>query len=202
LGWRNHQFCGRADTGDLTAEYHRATDRPSGAGRLKRRISLPVVDGTPPYSFQWSQEGTTLVDDGHFTGANTPSLTISNVTTADAHYYSLLVTNASGGVTTTPVLLTVLVPPSISLNPISYSVPPGLPTIFHAAATGIPTPVYQWQLNGTNLPGAYFLRVTPNSAASTNTIGLYSAHSEQHCRDGHERGGAIDLGTGSSVSNT
>ncbi len=131
-----------------------------------------VVDGTPPYSYQWYQEASILVDDGHFNGANTPSLTISNLTTADAHYYSLVIANASGSVTSAPVLLTVLVPPSISLQPIGRSVPPGLPTTITASAAGIPAPTYQWQLNGTNVPGATSgIRLL--SAVSTNDLGFY-----------------------------
>ena len=135
-----------------------------------------VVDGTPPYSYQWYQEGTALADDGHFNGANTPSLTISNLTTADAHYYSLVVANVSGSVTSAPVLLTVLVPPVITLNPVGRSVPPGLPTIFTANATGVPAPNYQWQLNGTNVgpvvPGATFKNYT-NPAVDLGSLGFY-----------------------------
>ncbi|MEY4918309.1 MAG: hypothetical protein RL616_2222, partial [Verrucomicrobiota bacterium] len=135
-----------------------------------------VVDGTPPYSYQWYQEGTALADDGHFNGAITPSLTISNLTAADAHYYSLVVANASGSVTSAPVLLTVMVPPVITLNPVGRSVPPGLPTIFTANATGVPAPNYQWQLNGTNVgpvvPGATFKNYT-NPAVDLGSLGFY-----------------------------
>jgi alpha-tubulin suppressor-like RCC1 family protein len=132
-----------------------------------------AVTGTAPFSYQWFLEGTQLADDGHFFGVGTPSLTISNLTTADAHYYSLVVTNVSGSVTSTPALLTVLVPPTVTLNPVGRSVPPGLPTTFNAAGTGIPTPAYQWQLNGTDIPGATFVNYT-NAAVSTNNLGFYT----------------------------
>ncbi len=129
------------------------------------------MDGTPPYSFVWSFNGSPLVDNSHLSGAAAASLSISNLTTADAGSYTLTVAN-SGGTTNLTVNLTVLVPPSITLNPISRSVPPGLPTTFTASASGIGTPTYQWQLNGTNIPGAtsanYFI-----AAVGTNDLGFY-----------------------------
>ncbi len=131
-----------------------------------------VVDGTPPYAYQWNFNGNPLADDGvHITGAMTPSLSISNLTTADAGSYTLTVTNVVGSTNTTAVL-TVLVPPSITLNPVGRSVPSGLPTTFNASASGIPTPSYQWQLNGTNIPGATGLSYSIG-AVGTNNLGFY-----------------------------
>ena len=69
-------------------------------------------------------------------------------------------------------MLTVLVPPVITSQPVGRSVPPGLPTIFNAAASGIPAPGYQWQLNGTNLPGATIANYTI-PAVGTNDLGFY-----------------------------
>ena len=132
-----------------------------------------VVDGTPTYSFQWSLNGTPLMDDGvHISGSTTLSLSVSNLTTADAGNYTLLVTNVAGATNSFAAVLTVLVPPSITLNPVGRSVPPGLPTIFTANASGISTPSFQWQLNGTNLPGATSKNYT-NPAVGINDLGFY-----------------------------
>ena len=131
-----------------------------------------VMAGTPPFSFQWALNGNVLVDDGvHIVGSATASLTISNLTTADAGSYSLTVTNASGLVSASATL-TVLVAPTITQQPTGRSVPPGLPTVFTAGASGIPAPSYQWQLNGTNLPGATSLSYT-NAGIGTNDLGFY-----------------------------
>ncbi|HSY16849.1 MAG TPA: immunoglobulin domain-containing protein, partial [Candidatus Acidoferrales bacterium] len=135
-------------------------------------IFSAVVDGTPPYIYQWSLNGNPLTDDGiHILGSSTSSLTVSNLTTADAGSYTLTVTNVSGSASASATL-TVMVPPSITLQPIGRSVPPGLPTIFNASASGIPTPAYQWQLNGTNIPGATGKNYT-NPAVGLNNLGFY-----------------------------
>jgi len=122
-----------------------------------------AVDGTPPYSFQWSLNGTPLTDDGvHITGSATTSLSISNLTTADAGSYTLTAANVSGTTNSYGAMLTVLTPPAFVTQPVGRSVPPGLPTTFTAQASGIPAASYLWLFNGTN--------VQDWSAASTYTI--------------------------------
>ena len=131
-----------------------------------------TLTGALPMSFQWYFNGTPLVDDGRISGSTTASLSISNITTADAGSYTLAVTNFLGSTNSTAAVLTVLVPPTITMQPIGRSVPPGLPTTFNATASGNPTPNYQWQLNGTNIPGAtsssYLI-----TAVGTNNLGFY-----------------------------
>ncbi len=131
-----------------------------------------VMGGTPPYSFQWYLNNQPLVDDGiHIAGSTTSSLNISNLTTGDAGSYSLTVTNLSGA-TNTVATLTVLVPPAFTTQPVGRSVPVGLPTTFSAVATGNPVPTYQWQFNGTNIPGATSSSYTIAAVGTTN-LGFY-----------------------------
>ncbi len=134
------------------------------------------VAGTPPYIYQWSFNGTPLTDDGvHINGSATTSLSLSNLTTADAGNYTLTVTNVSGATNSAAALLTVLTPPLFITQPVGRSVPPGLPTTFNALASGIPTPTYQWQLNGTNIPGATGVSYVSYivAAAGTGDLGFY-----------------------------
>jgi alpha-tubulin suppressor-like RCC1 family protein len=138
-----------------------------------RNASFSVtVSGALPMSFQWYFNNNPLTDDGRIVGSLTANLVISNVTTADAGSYSLMVTNFLGSTNSSAATLAVLVPPVITTQPVGRSVPPGLPTIFTAAASGIPTPGYQWQLNGTNLVGAISANYT-NAAIGTNDLGFY-----------------------------
>ena len=112
-----------------------------------------TLTGALPMSFQWSFNGTPLVDDGRIAGSTTANLSIANITTADAGSYMLAVTNFLGSTNSATAVLTVLTPPTFTTQPVGRSVPPGLPTTFNAAATGNPAPgYYQWQLNGTNIP--------------------------------------------------
>ena len=131
------------------------------------------VAGTPPYNFQWYRNGNPLTDDGsHWLGTTTSSLSLSNVTTADAGNYTVQASNVSGTDTSTAASLTVLVPPVITVQPLGRSVPPGLPTTFTATASGIPAPSYQWQFNGTNISDANGASYSIG-AVNTNQLGLY-----------------------------
>jgi len=134
---------------------------------------LAVVDGTPPFSYQWDRNGYILVDDGiHITGATTGSLSISNLTTADAGNYTLTVTNQSGSASAMAVLV-VMTPPVFTSQPAGRSVPPGLPTTFNVSASGIPAPYYQWQLNGTNISGWSPAGSFNIAAVNMNNLGTY-----------------------------
>jgi hypothetical protein len=131
-----------------------------------------VMSGTPPFGFQWSFNGTPLVDDGvHIAGALTGSLTISNLTTADAGTYSRSVTNAVGSAIGSATL-TVMTPPVITLQPVGRSVPPGLPTVFTALASGTPAPSYQWRLNRADIAGAVGASYT-NAGIGAGDLGFY-----------------------------
>ena len=154
-----------------------------------------TLTGALPMSFQWYFNGNPLVDDGRIVGSMTASLSISSLTTADAGSYSLAVTNFLGSANSSNAVLTVLVPPGITLQPIGRSVPPGLPTTFNAAATGIPTPTYQWQLNGTNIPGATSSSYT-NPAVGTNDLGFYHVVASNSVSIYGQRRCATDLWAG------
>ncbi|MCX6925922.1 MAG: immunoglobulin domain-containing protein, partial [Verrucomicrobia bacterium] len=64
-----------------------------------------LAAGTPPLSYQWMVNGTNLV------GATATSLLLTNVQSADAGVYSVVVTNAVGTATSSNAVLTVNPPP-------------------------------------------------------------------------------------------
>ncbi|HZQ46818.1 MAG TPA: immunoglobulin domain-containing protein, partial [Verrucomicrobiae bacterium] len=68
--------------------------------------------------------------------------------------YSVTVTNAYGSATSSNAALTVNIPPSITTQPASQTVPVAGSATFNVVATGDPTLNYQWRFNGTNLSGA------------------------------------------------
>ena len=69
------------------------------------------ANGTPPLSYQWQFNGANLP------GASGASLTVANVQPSDAGNYSVVVTNSAGSATSAVVVLTVLVPPTITAQP-------------------------------------------------------------------------------------
>jgi hypothetical protein len=79
-------------------------------------VSLSVTaGGTPPLNYQWSHNGRLM------TGATEPSLTIRNLSAADAGYYTVAVTNAYGRMTSPAGLLTVnQVNADASFSPVTF----------------------------------------------------------------------------------
>lgn len=117
-----------------------------------------VATGTPPLAFQWRHAGTNIP------GATGASYSRTNVQLADAGFYSVVVTNHAGAVTSSNSLLTVNAPPLIASQPQSQTVIQGETAAFSVVATGSPVLRYQWRFNDTDLPGA-----TTSSFARLNT---------------------------------
>jgi uncharacterized repeat protein (TIGR02543 family) len=107
-----------------------------------------AASGTAPFSYQWRLNGASIG------GATASSYTRSNVQPADAGSYSVVVTNAAGGATSSNAVLTVIAPPAITTQPQGQTVVLGGTAAFSVVATGTAPLAYQWRLNGTNIGGA------------------------------------------------
>ena len=122
-----------------------------------------AATGTPAPTYQW-RKGTTAI-----TGATAATLTLTNVQSADAGTYSVVVTNSAGSVTSANATLTVnaVTPPgtapTITTQPANLMLPAGYGGTLTIAATGTAPLTYQWRLNGVAIPGA-----TGSSLALTN----------------------------------
>jgi len=64
--------------------------------------------GSGTLNYQWQKDGGDLVDDGHYTGTTTDTLTISNVNGDDLGSYQCVVTNAYGTEISNPAALTLV----------------------------------------------------------------------------------------------
>ncbi|MBC7835492.1 MAG: immunoglobulin domain-containing protein [Phycisphaerales bacterium] len=89
----------------ITSQSDSQTVPPGGA------VSFFVVaDSQETLNYQWRRNQVDLENDGRITGANTFNLVISQVTTADAGSYDVIVSNGCGTVMSVPVQLIVPCP--------------------------------------------------------------------------------------------
>jgi len=101
-----------------------------------------TVSGLPVPTLQWlNQTGTPI------TSATNNTLVLSSVLYSQNGYvYSLVASNSVGSVTNSATL-TVIVPPAITSQPSSLTVTNTQSASFTVAATGVPSPTYQWYKN-------------------------------------------------------
>ena len=144
-------------------------------------FSLNVtVGGSPQFnnlSSRWFFNGRELNLDGtkYSFSSNSFGLTVRNLTAADVGSYTVLLINAGGLVTSAPATLTLAASaaPTFSLQPASQTITNGSTIVFAAAASGVPTPSYQWRKNNVAIFGA----TNPTLVlfgASTADAGAYS----------------------------
>jgi uncharacterized delta-60 repeat protein len=89
-----------------------------------------TAEGSQPLGYQWLFNGTNL------NGATNSSLTLTNVQWAQAGNYAVSVSNANGSITSSNAVLTVLSPPVITTQPVSYTTVVGTTASFTVAASG------------------------------------------------------------------
>ena len=108
-----------------------------------------------------------------------PQLMFSNVATnANGYYYDVIVTNASGSVTSSVVTLSVGIGPAVTGQPQKLLITNSCPASFSVAVSGAQPLSIQWRCNGTNLADGNIFSgsVTTNlllSAATMNNNGAY-----------------------------
>jgi uncharacterized delta-60 repeat protein len=104
------------------------------------------ASGTLPLTYQWQCNGTNIL------GATNSVLALLAVQQSELGTYQFIVTNASGSVTSSVALLTVInEAPSINSQPSSQTNGPGVLANFTIAASGSVPLSYQWRKDGTDL---------------------------------------------------
>ena len=127
-----------------------------------------TATGQEPLSYQWQFNGTNLP------GETNTLLRLAAVQVAQSGRYQVIVTNSAGAMTA-EATLAVVQAPRILVPPAGQTVDPGATVTFSVAAIGSPPPLYQWRLNGVNIPGAVFptltlTNVTPVSGGSYQVV--------------------------------
>lgn len=137
-----------------------------------RAISALVLGAGGTY--QWRKDGQVLAG-SPFVG----SLSLTGMRPEDAGTYTLTVTNAYGTATSSPITVIAGVRPQFTREPTSVAAVAGQGATFTAAATGNPTPGYQWRKNGVTIVGAtnasYTIPVVDASHAGEYAVIAFNA---------------------------
>ncbi|MBK8871150.1 MAG: S8 family serine peptidase [Elusimicrobia bacterium] len=108
-----------------------------------------TVEGSAPMTYQWSKNGKNIP------GATKPSYTTPPTTTKDnGAIFTVIARNGGGATASSSAKLTVLLPPTITTQPTAQSAEVNTSATFRVVATGSDPLTYQWQKNGTDIPGA------------------------------------------------
>ena len=103
-----------------------------------------TAHGAGSLTYQW-YHGTVLLE-----GMTAPALDLANVQPAQAGGYQVIVANTGGSVTSRVAVLTVLIAPTITLQPTNLVVAPGQDATLVVTAAGTDPLSYQWWFNAAN----------------------------------------------------
>jgi alpha-tubulin suppressor-like RCC1 family protein len=154
-----------------------------------------VASGQTPFFYQWTLNSKNLTNSAHINGATNATLTVFNVAAGDAGNYQAIVSNSHGSIASSNGLLTVLVPPFISIQPSNKVATLSSNTVLSVVAGGTSPLTYQWyfnrspltdgsRLNGSMSPslqianvqlsdaGFYSVTVTNNYGGVTSTVAV------------------------------
>ena len=128
-------------------------------------VFVVTAGGDEPLIYQWYFNKTNTLAE-----ATNATLVLSNVAPAQAGSYSVVVANAHGSVTSTPALLSVLVPAFIVSGPTNSVVTNGQNAALAVIAGGDEPLTFQWYFNETNsLADATNATLILNNAAPTQS---------------------------------
>jgi hypothetical protein len=106
-----------------------------------------TASGTPPLSYQWSDNGNNIVS------ATNAALTLTNLQPNNFGAYAVTVSNEVSAVTSSNAQLTVYGAPVIYTQPQNATVLSPATASLTVNAWGLPAPTFQWLVNGVGVPG-------------------------------------------------
>jgi hypothetical protein len=123
-------------------------------------FSVTATGSSPTY--QWKKAGVNIA------GATATTLSFGTLLSSDAGSYTVVVTNAAGSVTSSAATLTVISPPTLSLQPMSVTANLGTSASFSVTATGGSPYSYQWKKDGSDIVGATAATLSFGTLLSTD----------------------------------
>jgi alpha-tubulin suppressor-like RCC1 family protein len=118
-----------------------------------------------PQTYQWFKGATALADGGKISGATTPNLAIANLSTTDAGFYSVVISNSFYGTSQASASAEL----SVVSPPVSRNMTVGGRVTFVAPAAGTGPCSYQWSHNSTPISSASSLVLTNLQLADAGT---------------------------------
>jgi hypothetical protein len=143
--------------------------------------------------YQWRKDGVAIL------GATAASLLLSNVSELSAGSYDVLVTNASGSVTSAKAGLKVIMPVTIVRQPNQFFAAPGKSASLSVSVTGTPPFTFRWRKDGVVMPAAtsgtlFFSSVTQGD------FGSYVVEVANSAGSATSAAAAISLGSGAVIA--
>ena len=126
-----------------------------------------AATGSGPLDYRWRKDGVDVP------GARSATLTIPFMQASYAGSYSVIVTNSAGNVTSSAATVALNVPPVFTTQPQSQTVNVGANITFTVAASGTPSPTYQWKKGAADIGGATNATLTLSSVQA-DASGSYS----------------------------
>ena len=117
------------------------------------RASFTVTATGGALTYQWQHDGVDMFNGVKVSGANGPTLSISNVLEIDGGSYTVIVGNSEGYLPSAPAVLTVL-DPAVNTQPLSRTNIAGDNANFFVGAAGTVPLSYQWRFNGADIQDA------------------------------------------------
>ncbi len=119
--------------------------------------------GSLPLSYQWQENGTNLSDGGNFSGAVSATLNLAITTTNDDGYFTVIITNTYGSITSSIAQLAVVWSGfPVTTDPPGLSVWQGNNSTISSGFIGAGPVTYQWQFNGSNILNKIIMTVAGN----------------------------------------
>jgi hypothetical protein len=123
--------------------------------------------GLPPFTYQWQNSH------GNIGGETNVTYTISNAQATNSGTYTVVVSNPFGSVTSAVATVTVVFPPSITLQPTNQTLAAGTSLTLSVLADGTAPLAYEWLDSFGAIPGETNSSLILNPAL-TNYTGNYS----------------------------
>ena len=176
-------FAKSTDAAGTTTTAATSVEVISGPGNVASTLganaffTVTASGPSAPTIYDWYMNGSKMANSGHYAGTVTASLEIKTVVAGDAGpLYVCHVTNAYGGVLTTPATIVFSSPPSGAVvAPAAQTNLWGSTATFSVTASGGTGPfTYQWELGTTNIIGATNSSISISNLVETNA-GSYTA---------------------------